>query len=108
MKLSRLCSKVEITRDVEPAQSADSVYRCTFRESADAASSPERSALFELSPEGNLNRIVIPREGGMQLEFSFAAWQWNPTLDSALFQFVPPRNAVIVDGLLPDTPGLRH
>ncbi|MGB7848336.1 MAG: outer-membrane lipoprotein carrier protein LolA [Candidatus Acidiferrum sp.] len=108
MKLSHLCSKVKMARDIKPAQSTDSVYRCDFREAADAGSALAKSALFELSVEGNLNRIVIPQDGGVQLEFSFTAWQWNPTLDNALFQFVPPGNAVIVDGLLPDTPGLRQ
>jgi outer membrane lipoprotein carrier protein len=108
IKLSRLCSQVELVRGAKPSQPMDSVYRCTLRESSDPPSSPARSALFELSPEGDLSRIVIPQEGGIELEFSFSGWRWNPTLDKAVFQFAPPSDTVIVDGLLPDTPGLRQ
>jgi outer membrane lipoprotein carrier protein len=107
-RLSRLCSQVEGARGVKPSQWNASVYRCTLRESPDPPSSSTRSALFELSPEGDLNRIVIPQEGGIELEFSFTGWRWNPALDKAVFQFAPPSDTVIVDGLLPDTPGLRQ
>jgi outer membrane lipoprotein carrier protein len=108
MKLSRICAQVEPARDLKPSQANGLVYRCTLHESQDSASSPARPALLELSPEGELNRIVIPQGGGIELEFSFAHWRWNPTLDKAVFQFVPPRDTVIVNGLLPDTPGLRQ
>jgi len=108
MKLSRLCSRVEAARSVKPSQSTGSVFRCTLRESRDPESSPTASILFELLPDGDLSRIVIPQEGGIELEFSFTGWRWNPALDKTVFQFVPPHDTVIVDGLLPDTPGLRQ
>jgi len=108
MKLSRLCSKIEPARDAKPSQPLGSVYRCMFHDSAGSAASLAKSVLFELSPEGDLSRIAIPQEGGIELEFSFTGWRWDPTLDKAEFQFIPPRDVVIVDGLLPDTPGLRQ
>jgi outer membrane lipoprotein carrier protein len=108
IKLSRLCSQIESAPGAKRSQSNASVYRCTLRESLDQPSSAARFALFELSPESNLNRIVVPQEGGIELEFSFTAWKWNPALDKAVFQFVPPNDTVIVDGLLPDVPGLRQ
>jgi outer membrane lipoprotein carrier protein len=108
MKLSRLCSQVDPERGAKSSQPASSVYRCTLRESPDPPSSPARFVLFELSPDGALNRILIPQEGGVELEFSFTGWRWNPALDKGVFQFVPPNDTVIVDGLLPDTPGLRQ
>jgi outer membrane lipoprotein carrier protein len=108
MKLSQLCSKVEVAPGARPSQSANSVFRCIFNKSADSASSPVGSVFLELSPEGDLDRIMIPQEGGRKLEFSFTAWKWNPVLDASVFQFVPPPDAVIVDGLLPDTHGLRQ
>jgi outer membrane lipoprotein carrier protein len=108
MKLSRLCSKVALVQDEKPAQSGDSVYQCTLRGSPDAETFTAKPVLFELSPQGALNRIVVPQEGGIQMEFSFTGWRWNPTLDKSVFQFIPPRDVVIVDGLLPDTPGLRQ
>lgn len=122
MKLSRICARVEAESSAAPSESGDLVFRCTMRsqEVGDAAVSirnrpegqqpqeRERFVLFEVSPEGELHRIVIPQEGRMQLEFSFKHWQWNPSLPKAWFEFVPPVGVAIVDGLLPDEPGLRQ
>ncbi len=108
LKLSRLCSNVALAKDEQPSQPGDSVYRCTLRGALDPGSSSVKSALFELSPQGELSRIVIAQEGGIEMEFSFTGWRWNPPLDKSVFQFVPPNDAVIVDGLLPETPGLRQ
>lgn len=108
MKLSRLCSKIDVAADQKPSVAGNSVYSCTLRAASEPGGGAVRAVLFELSPQGELSRIVIPQEGGITLEFSFAGWRWNPALDKSVFQFVPPRDAVIVDGLLPDTPGLRQ
>ncbi len=108
MKLSRLCSAVAVAPEQKPTQAGDSVYSCTLRGAPSSESQATKAVLFELSPLGELARIVIPQEGGIVLEFSFTGWLWNPPLDKAVFQFVPPPNVVIVDGLLPDTPGLRQ
>jgi outer membrane lipoprotein carrier protein len=108
MKLSRLCAKVEVAQDEKPAEAGNAVYRCTLRGGSDSGPNAVRSVLFELSPLAELSRIVIPQEGGIELEFSFTGWRWNPPLDKTVFQFIPPRDVVIVDGLLPDTPGLRQ
>jgi len=45
--------------------------------------------LFEISPQSELARIVIPQEAGMQIEFEFKDWEWNPALAKTLFQFGP-------------------
>jgi len=108
MKLSRLCSKVELAVGQKPSLPTGFVFRCSLRESPDPAGEATNTALFELSSEGELTRIVIPQEGGIELEFSFTGWRWNPALDKSVFQFVPPHDTVIVDGMLPDTPGLRQ
>ena len=109
MKLSHLCSRVEAAQDEKQVQAGNSVYRCTLRGASNTGSNSMRSFLFELSPQGELSRIVIPQEGGIELEFLLhRARRWNPALNKTVFQFIPPRDAVIVDGLLPDTPGLRQ
>jgi outer membrane lipoprotein carrier protein len=108
MTLSRLCSKVSLATDEKPARLGNSVYRCTLRGGKDAAASPTKAVLFELTPQAELSRILIPQEGGIEIEFSFTNWRWNPPLEKSLFQFVAPPNAVIVNGLLPDAPGLRQ
>jgi outer membrane lipoprotein carrier protein len=105
MKLSRLCSAVAAAPGQLPARMGDSVYRCALR---NAESASTRSVLFELSPEGELRRITIPQEGGVTMEFSFTGWRWNPPLEKSVFELVPAPNTVIVDGVLPDTPGMRQ
>jgi outer membrane lipoprotein carrier protein len=108
MTLSRLCSKVSPAPHEKPTRLGDSVYQCTLRGGKDAAASPAKVVLFEITPQGELSRIVIPQEGGIEIEFSFANWRWNPPLEKSVFQFVAPPDVVIVNGLLPDAPGLRQ
>jgi outer membrane lipoprotein-sorting protein len=45
---------------------------------------------------------------GIQVEFTFKDWQWNPVLPKTLFQFEAQPGMVIVNGPLPDSPGLRQ
>jgi outer membrane lipoprotein carrier protein len=125
MKLSRICARLGFAGDMRAESSGGLVFRCELREAPqgvavkgteqprsrtgsnqDAASA--RAVFFEVSGEGELGRIVVPEEGGMQLEFSFTEWKWDPALDKTRFQFVPPQGVAIVEGLLPDTPGLRQ
>jgi len=108
MKLSRLCARIELDSAKQGSSSGDPVFRCVLREPSKAEKSAARPVLFEISPGGELNRIVVPEDGGRELEFLFTGWQWNPPLDKTVFEFVPPRGVAIVDGLLPDTPGLRQ
>jgi outer membrane lipoprotein carrier protein len=108
IKLSRLCSSVEAMANQQASVPGDTVYQCTLRAGKSDQTSASKPVLFELSPQGELSRIVIPQEGGVQLEFSFKGWRWNPPLEKSVFQFNPPPNAVIVDGLLPEAPGLRQ
>jgi outer membrane lipoprotein carrier protein len=106
VKLSRICSQLGPAPAAKPSQPTNAVFSCILRNStADSASHP---VLFELSPDSELSRLIVPQEGGIQLEFSFTNWQWNPVLDKSLFQFTPPPHAVIVNAPLPDTPGLRQ
>ena len=107
LTLSQLCSKV-LPAQEPPAQAGDSVYRCTLRSAKDSSGTSAKPVLFELTPQGQLARIVVPQEGAIEIEFSFAGWRWNPPLKKAIFQFLPPPDVVIVDGLLPDGPGLRQ
>jgi outer membrane lipoprotein carrier protein len=108
MTLSRLCSKIARAADEKPSKSGDVVYSCSLRGAKEADASSPRAVFFELTPQAELGRIVIPQEGGIEIEFSFTNWRWNPPLEKTVFQFTPPPNVVVVDGLLPDTPGLRQ
>jgi outer membrane lipoprotein-sorting protein len=107
IKLSRLCSKISVAQDQKPEQPSNLLYSCKLRDPGSDATAT-KPVLFELSSGGELSRIVIPQEGGIELEFSFAGWHWNPVLDKAVFQFTPPPDTVIVNGLLPEAPGMRQ
>lgn len=74
----------------------------------DVPPTPTPRVWFAISSDGELRRIVVHQEGGVELEFSFTGWNWNPALDKSLFQFMPPRGVAIVNGLLPESPGLRQ
>ena len=121
MKLSRICARVEPETGVVPSESGDLVFCCTMRTSQGGDAGvrtrnqregrplqEEGFVLFELSPDGELRRMVIAQEGRIQLEFSFKDWLWNPALPKSWFEFVPPMGVAIVDGLLSDEPGLRQ
>jgi outer membrane lipoprotein carrier protein len=101
VKLSRICSQLAPAPGAKPSQPGNSVFSCTLRNLP--SDMPAHPVLFELSPDAQLCRLVIPQEGGVQLEFAFTSWQWNPVLDKSLFQFSPPLGAVIVNGEIPDT-----
>lgn len=110
MKLSRLCAKIEPESGASAAEAGDSVFRCELRKAEDrnAEDSVYKRVLFEVSPEGELRQIAVREEGGRELEFSFTTWKWNPQLDKSTFEFAVPRGVAIVDGVLPETPGLRQ
>jgi outer membrane lipoprotein carrier protein len=105
MKLARICSEVGPAKDAKPATAGDEIYRCLLR---GAEEEKAQKVLFEITPQNELARIVIPQEGGMQIEFEFKDWEWNPALPKELFQFEPPPGTVIVNGLLPEAPGMRQ
>jgi outer membrane lipoprotein carrier protein len=115
MKLSRICSEIAPAKDEKPDQSSNLVYRCVLRSSEqpkraqDASNPPQPEvAYLELTPPGELARILISEPAGIRIEFRFKNWDWNPALDRSLFQFKPPLGVAIVDGVLPESPAVRQ
>ena len=108
MRLSRICSEVGPAPDEKPAKAGNGVYRCVLRGAEEEKGSRAQKVWFEVSPQNELARIVIPQEAGLQIEFEFKDWEWNPALPKKLFQFEPPPGTVIVNGLLPEAPGMRR
>ncbi len=108
MKLSRICSEIATSPGARPSQTGNQVYGCVLRTTQGDPASSARTVLFEVTPQNELARIVIPQEAGMQIEFDFKNWDWNPVLAKALFEFEPPPGTVIVNGLLPEAPGIRQ
>lgn len=108
MKLSRICAAVVPDLQTLPSMPVNEVYACTLREAPQPSGNKGRVASLEISPGGELVRVVVPEEGGIRLEFTFGAWKFDPELERGLFQFTPAKDAVIVDGVLPETPGMRQ
>jgi outer membrane lipoprotein carrier protein len=112
MKLSKVCAKVVSTSALVPEKSGDATLECKLK-GADSArtGNPEDAppqVFFEISNEGELVRLLVRSPGGIETEFQFKNWKINPPVPASLFQFSPPPGVVIVDGLLPSSPGVRQ
>ena len=108
MKLSRICSEVGLAEDVKAAGAGDLVYRCVLRAAPGEAAVSQQEVLLEATPQNELARIVVPEEAGLQIDFVFKNWVWNPALAKTLFDFEPPPGTAIVNALLPEAPGMRQ
>ena len=108
MKLEKICSTVELAKDVKAANSGDAIYGCVLRTADKDPAEKPQTVLFEVTPQNELARIVVPQGAGMRIEFEFKNWQWNPALAKTLFTFEPSPSTVIVNGLLPEAPGMRQ
>ena len=58
-------------------------------------------ALFELEQStGKLLRVLVVDPGGVQVEFQFTNWEFDPPVPAAKFRFEPQKGVAIVDGEL--------
>jgi outer membrane lipoprotein-sorting protein len=129
MKVSRVCAKVELA-DGEKAPEGNVVLHCWLRgsepdplaaprrakadshtgrssnhstdNSADPPAAAGDTVLFEIDRQtGELARLLVRQRGGVQVEFKFTAWRFNPPVQDALFHFAVPAGVTIVNGELP-------
>lgn len=110
MKVSRICALVQVDPQARPLNSNGIMLQCVLRgsppekprEAGNAVSlldSQAANVSFELDgATGELLRIVMFDPGGVQIEFRFADWQFNPRLEGSKFHFDPPVGVAIVDG----------
>src|SRR2546425_5265884 len=109
MKVSRICKNVLADKSAPVVDPRGVVLRCGLRGGEELV--PARSAqevtssshgsyvLFELNPAtGELLRVRVVDPGGVQVEFQFANWEFDPRVDDSKFHFVPPKGVAIVDG----------
>ena len=114
MKVSRVCERVEISNVVPPQSPANTVLYCRLRGESSAARNPNsknagsqessssEAAFFEVANDtGELVRILVRESGGVNVEFRFSRWQFDPPLQDSLFRFEVPRGVAIVNGELP-------
>ncbi len=107
MKVSRICKTVTLDRSSNSLDAQGVVLRCDLRGSGDTvAATPGAEeaahgsyALFEVNRQnGELLRIVVVDSGGVQVEFRFSNWQFDPSLQASKFRFEPSKGIAIVDG----------
>ena len=114
MKVSRVCAKVELADREKAEGEQDALLRCELRalgpdpsdkdSSGQAISDSGKSdaVLFEIVRDtGQLTRLVVRQSGGVQVEFRFANWRFNPLLPESAFHFEVPVGVAIVNGELP-------
>ncbi len=114
MKVSRVCARVEISTVVPPQSPANTVLYCLLRgetsatsqrnsnEAGSQESDSSEAAFFEVVNEtGDLVRILVRESGGVDVEFRFSRWQFDPPLEDSLFRFEVPKGVAIVNGELP-------
>jgi outer membrane lipoprotein carrier protein len=111
MKLSRVCARVEAATAEKPATPGNTVLYCPLRGEESAPqhvasaapntqdSGPEESVYLEIAPAtGELARVLVREKGGVEIEFKFASWRFNPPLADSFFRFDVPRGVAIVNG----------
>src|ERR1700682_597588 len=115
MRISRICSRVEIADKVKPLREGDAVLRCKVRgQKQDAAASAEEAesvlgaggsdaVFFEVARDsGELARLIVRQAGGVEVEFRFENWRFDPVMPDAVVRVQPPAGVAIVNGELAD------
>src|SRR6267378_2985098 len=114
MKISRICSRVELAERENPLREEDAVLHCVVRgqpkTSANASSADNPfgnetadAIFFEVNRDnGELVRIIVRQAGGIQVEFRFENWRFDPPIPESMFHFEPPPGVAIVNGELLD------
>lgn len=114
MKVSRVCSRVEVATKELPARPEDAVLSCLLKGEQPRAEGENRGAVGEESgadqqvffeivrSTGDLVRIIVRQAGGIQVEFRFADWKMDPPIGESMFHFEPPSGVAIVNGELPE------
>jgi outer membrane lipoprotein carrier protein len=99
MKVSRVCSRVDIVASEQPEDRALVRLACTLRGSEKERSQSRESAYFEVAKSsGELRRVVVLSSASVRMEIRFSDWAFNPSVPGVYFHFEPPRGVAIVDG----------
>jgi len=116
MKISRVCSRVELAGAEKPLRETNTVLRCIVRgqkpgvansgdDSEAALGANESDAIFfEVTRDtAELARLIVRQAGGVEVEFRFENWRFDPALTDSMFRFQPPPGVAIVNGELADS-----
>lgn len=111
MKLSRICARVDFATAEKPDKDGDVLLSCLLKGSENTADPASKSGtpltkrdslILELAQDTNeLVRIVVRGAGGVDIEFKFKDWQFDPAVPDSFFRFEVPPGVAIVNGELP-------
>ncbi|MCU1243147.1 MAG: outer rane lipoprotein carrier protein LolA [Candidatus Acidoferrum typicum] len=112
MKISRICARVEFAEGEKPSREGDAVLRCRVRGERKTAASADQpdsalgangadSIFFEVARDsGELMRLIVRQAGGVEVEFRFENWRFDPPVPETMFRFELPAGVAIVNGEL--------
>jgi outer membrane lipoprotein carrier protein len=112
MKLSRICLRVELADGEKSLHDGDVVLRCRVRGEKQGGTSTDEignalgdggsdAIFFEIAPDsGELTRLIVRQPGGVEVEFRFENWRFDPPMPESMFRFEPPAGVAIVNGEL--------
>ena len=114
MKVSRVCGRIDIAKDEKPQSNEDIVFTCVIRGSeksrrpissadkvAQSSEAPDSASFEIVRNSGELVRLLVRQNGGVQVEFRFRNWLIDPPIPESMFHFQPPPGVAIVNGELP-------
>jgi outer membrane lipoprotein carrier protein len=111
MKLSRICARVDLATAEKPDKEGDVVLSCLLKgqenmadpaSKNDVAHAKRDSLVLEVAPDtSELVRIGVRGAGGVDIEFKFKDWQFDPAVPDSFFRFEVPPGVAIVNGELP-------
>lgn len=111
VKLSRICARVDLASAEKPEKDGDVVLSCLLKGSTtkarqtsgnDATDSNGDMLFLEITQDtSQLVRAVVRGSGGVDIEFKFKDWQFDPPLPDSFFRFDVPPGVAIVNGELP-------
>jgi len=110
MKLSRICARVDFASAEKPDKDGDVILSCQLKGSEnmadpasknDAAHAKRDLLILEVAPDtSELVRIIMRGAGGVDIEFKFKDWQFDPAVPDSFFRFAAPPGVAIVNGEL--------
>jgi outer membrane lipoprotein carrier protein len=111
MKLSRVCARIEPTTVEKPATPGNAVLHCPLRgeetkpqhgagdQAENQGAGADESVYLEIEPAtGDLTRVLVREKGGVEIEFKFSDWRFDPPVSDSFFRFDVPLGVTIVNG----------
>jgi len=114
MKLSRVCTRVEVATAEKADAPGNTVLYCPLRGEQttpphassngltnQSATAEEAVYLEIVLATGELARVLVREKGGVEVEFKFTAWRFDPPVPDSFFRFEVPPGVAIVNAELP-------